>query len=67
MSDLLPGAGLTTPTIGLQGQWIAVRGSKDGDSVNHDWIRIYDKSPLKMGSQPVADPLYSFNIANNSA
>ena len=66
LSDLLPtGWSHTTPTIGLQGQWIAVRGSKDGDSVNHDWIRIYDKSAIENGfaTGVAPSPLYSFNIA----
>ena len=65
LSSLLPsGWSHSTPTIGLQNQWVAVRGTKDGDASNNDWIRIYDKTEIESGfSSGVAPtPLYAFNI-----
>ena len=65
LSNLLPsGWSHSTPTIGLKNLWVAVRGSKDGDASNNDWIRIYDKSEIENGfSSGVApSPLYAFNI-----
>ncbi|MEC7985553.1 MAG: putative metal-binding motif-containing protein [Myxococcota bacterium] len=66
LSQVLPtGWSHVTPTLGLQHQWLAVRGSKDGDEANNDWIRIYDKSDIESGfssgQSPI--PLYEFNIA----
>ena len=63
--DLLPaGWSHSTPTVGLNNQWIAVRGSLDGDSVQNDWIRIYDKAAVESafitGNNP--STLYEFNI-----
>ena len=65
LSDLLPaGWSHSTPAIGLQNQWIAVRGSLDSDPISDDWIRIYEKSAVESafstGNPP--SPLYEFNI-----
>ena len=65
IQNLLPsGWSHSTPTIGLMGDWVAVRGSKDGDSVNNDWIRIYEKVAIEAGfTNGIApSPLYEFNI-----
>ncbi len=67
LNNLLPsGWSHSTPTIGLQNQWIAVRGSEDGNSSNNDWIRIYDKSAIESGfvTGIAPSPLYEFNIAS---
>lgn len=67
LQNLLPaGWSHSTPAIGLQNQWIAVRGSLDGDSSNNDWIRIYDKVAIESGftTGVAPSPLYEFNIAN---
>lgn len=66
LSELLPsGWSHSTPAIGLKNQWVAVRGSKDGDESNNDWIRIYDKVAIESGfSSGISPaPLYSFNVA----
>jgi hypothetical protein len=65
LSDLLPaGWSHSTPTIGLKNEWIAVRGSKDGDESNNDWIRIYEKSEVESGfsTGQAPSPIYSFNL-----
>ena len=66
IQNLLPtGWSHSTPTIGLMGDWIAVRGSQDGDSENNDWIRIYEKVDIEAGfSNGIApSPIHEFNIA----
>ena len=66
IQNLLPsGWSHSTPTIGIMGDWIAVRGSQDGDSANNDWIRIYEKVDIEAGfSNGIAPtPIYEFNIA----
>lgn len=66
IQNLVPsGWSHSTPTIGLSGDWVAVRASKDGDSVNNDWIRIYEKVDIEAGfSNGIApSPIYEFNIA----
>ena len=65
LSDILPlGWSHTTPTMGLNQQWMAVRGSEDSDPSANDWIRIYDKAAVDaaLGSSVGPEPLYAFNI-----
>ena len=65
VSNLLPsGWSHSTPAMGLQNQWLAVRGSKDGDSSNNDWIRIYDKLEIQSAfvSGVAPAPIYEFNL-----
>jgi hypothetical protein len=65
LSALLPsGWSHSTQAMGLNNQWVAVRGSQDGDSSNNDWIRIYHKEDIQDGfSTGIAPPtLYEFNI-----
>ena len=65
LSELLPaGWSHSTPTIGLNNEWIAVRGSEDGNSSAQDWIRIYDKLEIEQGFSSGVNPtpLHAFNI-----
>lgn len=65
IQNLLPeGFSHSTPSMGIMGSWLGVRGSQNDDSESNDWIFIYDADSIRsaLTGESIPEPLHSFNL-----